>query len=474
MYILHNSEIRNLWNFLDISDTRYITFLSFALNYLIGGYNPLGYHLVNITIHIINGLLVWSLVTLTLKTPVMERGTVNPQLKAAIALTAALIFITHPIQTQAVTYITQRFASLATLFYLLCLVLFARWRISRETLNPGPRTFIYASSIFSAVLAMKTKEISFTLPFVIILYEFTFFSNFKRLRRRLLYLVPFLLTLAIIPLNYFAPELGLGERGSDISEEIRRLNILQLKTLSRHDYLITQFGVIVTYIRLLILPVNQNVDYDYPLYNSFFNPEVLLSFLFLISIFGFALFLFARSRKTGNGYALMASFGILWFFITLSVESSMIALWDVIFEHRVYLPSVGLIITFSTCVFYGFDYAKERLGFKVSILVFTCAVLLVSALPLSLASYSRNLVWEDEITFWEDVARKSPGKMRGHYNLGVIYNKRGRMDEAIENYKKAIRLKPDFADAHNNLGLTYSSLGRTEEAIGELILALTG
>jgi tetratricopeptide (TPR) repeat protein len=471
-YILDNPKIRNLGNFLDMSGTRYIAFLTFALNYKLGGYNTFGYHLINVTIHIINGFLVYWLVVLTFKTPLMGRTTGNSQLKYFIALSSALIFISHPIHTQAVTYITQRFTSLSTLFYLLSLTLYIKARLTEAAASQKVKWLFYFASLLCAVLAMKTKEISFTLPLIIALYEFTFFNNKIPRIKRFCYLFPFLLALSIIPLTYFAPELGLGERGADAAEKIRRFNILQLKTLSWHDYLITQFRVIITYLRLLVLPMNQNADYDYPTFHSIFKPQILLSFLFLLFFFAVTVYLFVRSRRTNNDCTLLISFGILWFFITLSVESSIIPIWDVIFEHRLYLPSIGMVIAFSSAVFYGFYHAKRRLGFKISLPVATCVLLLVIAVPLSCATYKRNWVWKDAEAFWGDVVRKSPWNPRAHNNLGLAYVDQGRIYEALEEYEKALSFNPDYAEAHNNLGSLYGKRGFFNLAVRELTAAL--
>jgi Tfp pilus assembly protein PilF len=472
-HIEENHELKGISNFWPPSGTRYIGFLSFALNYQVGGLDVFGYHLVNIIAHIINGLLVWWLVTLTFKTPVMERASADSQLKYFIALTAALIFISHPIQTQAVTYIVQRFASLSTLFYLLSLVLHIKARLglnagqglSLAKGGEGRKTMLFGlASLLSAVLAMKTKENAFTLPFVVLLYEFLFFDYKDLSLKRFLYLVPISLTVLIIPLSLIGIDKPIGDAIGELREAAQ-----ETEAIPRGVYLLTQFRVIVTYVRLLFLPVNQNVDYDYPLYNSLFEPGVFFSFIFLLSVFGLAIYLFKRSRKTDNVYALLASFGILWFFITLSVESSIIPIRDVIYEHRLYLPSVGAVIAFSSFVF----YARERWGFKVSILVFTSAVLLFSVLPLSLTAYSRNLVWEDEITLWDDVVDKSPEKARGYNNFGYAYSKKGLTNKAIENYKKAISLKPDFAEAHNNLGTAYAMQGMIDKAIEEFNKAIS-
>ncbi|HAG50864.1 MAG TPA: hypothetical protein DCL42_05950, partial [Deltaproteobacteria bacterium] len=164
--IVENYKLRDLSIFWPPSDTRYIGSLSFALNYYFSGLNVFGYHLVNIIIHIINSILVWWLVILTFRTPVMERINTNPQLKYFIAITASLLFVSHPIQTQAVTYIVQRFASLATLFYLLSLTLYIKAKLQtiqveakdeNKFFSTSTLTF-YLLSLISAILAMKTKE----------------------------------------------------------------------------------------------------------------------------------------------------------------------------------------------------------------------------------------------------------------------------------------------------------------------------
>src|SRR3989338_4631750 len=465
--IVENYKLRDLSNFWPPSGSRYVGVLSFSLNYHFGGLNVFGYHLVNIIIHIINGLLIWWLIILTFKTPVMQvyvgqglspaltpdriiRG-LKADLPYLTALTASLIFVSHPIQTQAVTYIVQRFASLATLLYILSLTLYIKARL--QTVQTGANAVgkffststltFYFLSLVSAILAMKTKEISLTLPFVIILYEVMFF-----------------------------------------------------------------------------VPINQNLDYDYPLSHSLFEPQTFAFFLFLSAIFAFAIYLFIRSRRTakspsphrgegrgeGKCYGLLISFGILWFFITLSVESSIIPIRDVINEHRLYLPSVGAVIAFGSGVLYGFSYARERLGIKVSLLLATCVLLFVTAFTLGIATYKRNLVWKDDIALWDDVIEKSPEKARGynnlgkalqekelftesikalqqaiqlkpnlpepHTNLGNVYSKQGRFDYAIKEYRAALKLNPYDAEAYNNLGNTYYSQGLFNEAMQEYVIAV--
>ena len=372
------------------------------------------------------------------------------------------------------------------MFYLLSIVMYVKarlmtqmsmgngsWGISREENVSVPFTYhllpvtFFLLSLLSAVLAMLTKEISFTLPIVIILYEFTFFRS--TLKKKLIFLLPLLLTLMIIPLSIMGTDKPLGEILSDLGERTR----VQTE-MSRWDYLFTQFRVIVTYIRLLFFPVNQNLDYDYPVYHSFFEPPVFLSFLLLLSIVGIAVYLMYKTRAVSgqrstvsnnspdayslplNPYFRLAAFGIFWFFITLSVTSSVIPIVDVIFEHRVYLPSVGAFIAVSAVI----SIILERLSLKSPQIkkaaILLCALIIV---VLSTATYARNTVWKDKKTLWEDVAGKSPKNARAQNNLGAFYYEKNMPDVAIRYLSNAIFLKPDYVDAYNNLGLAYYKKG---------------
>jgi hypothetical protein len=468
-FILNNSELRDIKNFLDIAGTRYIAFLSFALNYAAGGYETFGYHLINLIIHAINGLLVWWLVLLTFKTPVMERSSIAPQEKYFIALGSALLFISHPIQTQAVTYITNRFVCLATLFYLLSLVLFVKWQNSYGTPDVRMRSIFYILSLLSALLAMKTKAISFTLPFIIILYERTFFKRTDkpepspRRRKLISHLTPFILTLTIIPLTLLGQ--GPGERA------LRNGFIGEIMTIPTYDYLMTQFRVIVTYLRLLIFPANQHMNYDYPIFHSILEPQVFLSFLFISSITGLAIYLLKRSRKTRNGYGLLTSFGILWFFITLSVES-ITPLKEAAAEHRLYLPSAGIIPAFAATLCFIFDATGNRFNMEAVKKTGSLAVILAMVFVFSVATHIRNKVWRDEIAFYLDDAKKSPNEPNVHNNLGGAYYKKGLLDKAIGEYKLVLELKPDHAPANFILGVIYMKKGLKKEAIREFKKAL--
>jgi tetratricopeptide (TPR) repeat protein len=259
----------------------------------------------------------------------------------------------------------------------------------------------------------------------------------------------------------------------------------------------------ITYIRLLFLPINQNLDYDYPLYHSFFEPPVFFSFLFLAALCCLGVYVLYRSRKQGGegnySFKLMG-WGILWFFITLSVESSIIPIKDVIFEHRLYLPSAGFIMALMGAIALAVQNVKSRRAVNI-----IAAGIIVILLVSGGATYARNSVWQNNIVLWEDVTKKSPFKVRPHINLGIAYDKAGRIDDAIREYLralqiqpdaelhynlataydkkglfddavreylKAIQMRPDFAEAHNNLGSLYGRQGRTEDAMNGFLTAI--
>ncbi len=451
--ILLNGNIdkfSNFWPPFKTFGTRYVAFITFAINYRLGGSGVLGYHLLNTAVHIVNSLLVYSLVTLTFKTPLLRALGFKDDDPAPVymAIIAALIFAAHPVQTEAVTYIVQRIASLAAMFYLLSAVLFIRWRIGRA--EKKAHLPVYAFSLAAGLIAQATKEISITLPAIIILYDLVFFNDIKGLRRRLPYLLPYLLLLAVIPAFIISFASGHG-----VEKKIGQMVGAQM---SPYGYLINQFRVIITYMRLLVLPVNQNLDYDYPVFHSIFDPQVLLSFIALLAMLAFTIYVFMRSYRR-NGYLVVACFGVFWFFITLSVESSVIPIKDLIFEHRLYLPMAGAGMTFTSAVFYGFERARERYGLKTSLRKAAIVIGLLTVIPLGALTYSRNLLWNDPVAFWKDAAEKSPNKPRVHVNLGYAYGKDGELRDAVPEFQKALQLDPDYEKARLYLGSAYMSMG---------------
>jgi Flp pilus assembly protein TadD len=425
--------------------------LSFALNYLLGGVDVTGYHLVNLLIHLINGGLVYCLVSLLRKSPFfpVDQGTDDYRLTP---LFTALLFICHPVQTQAVTYISQRVASLATLFYLGTLVI---WLAARYAATGKIRVLLYGAAFGTALLAMATKEIAFTLPLTLLVLEYIFFGG--PLRRLAVPAALFSLAATMIPAAFIA---ATGVKGG-LLEMLRRL-ATPTNVISRADYFLTQLRVQVTYLRLLIFPTGQNLDYDYPVSHTLFSLPVLASFALILAILFSAVYLLVQARRSEQPDLRLIGFGILWFFITLSVESSFIPLQDVIFEHRLYLPTVGLFVAFVTALMTVRRYLNNR---KAAAGALVIPALILTVLLSAVTATARNEVWKDEITLWEDVVAKSPAKVRAHGSLGSAYQRRGLYDAAAREYHAAILLDQNDPANYNNLGTIYYLQKKWDDAL---------
>ncbi len=465
MYVVYNPEIRSLVNFLDLSGTRFFGYLSFALNYAIGGLNSFDFHLVNVIIHIVNALLVYGLVKATFKAS-FERcfteSNSGEEVPSLAAFLVSTVFLVHPLQTEAVTYISQRFTSLATLFYLASVLLYIRAAFTERS---GGRKIrfraLYAASLLFTVLAMKTKEISFTIPFIIVLYDLILLRGRKKggLLR-----VPFYLTLLIIPLTLLLPGSGAG-----VDEEIRRLQVSEAFGLSRYTYVLTQFRVIMTYIGLMLWPSNLHFHYDYRLSKSLFEPATFASFLFLTGLLGSSFYALLRSARKGDPFLRVYAVGILWFFTTLSVESFMVPIKDVIFVHRVYLPGIGFIMALSALLY---RFLPVILAKRVTPLRTTLAALLIVVPPLSLSLHMRNIVWSDQLTLMNDEVRKAPENPSVYYVRGIAELDLGKYEDAIKDNTRAIELRPGFSEAYNNRGIALSALKRYDEAVRDFTAAL--
>ena len=468
--------MKNLGNFWPPdSSTRWFGTVTFAFNYRIGAFDTISYHLLNILIHSINAILVYGFVTITLATPWFQQAGGKQGASAEvlsgrffIPFFTALFFASHPIQTQAITYIVQRYASLATMFYVCAVIFYAKSRLALQKKQTLLMTAWYLGSLLSAVFAMKTKEIAFTLPVVITLYEFAFFR--APLRRRMLVLLPLLLTLLIIPVSL----VGMDTHVEEVVKTADSATRLEA-TLSRTDYLITQLRVVATYLRLLLLPIHQNLDYDYPVFHSLWSLDVFPALLLHIALIGAGGALYSQTRRRIHQTNLagfdretplfrLIAFGIFWFYITLSVESTLIPIRDVIFEHRLYLPSAGFFIAMASAL----ELLKRRLALRYAgaakIIVI---VVLLAALTAAAAAYMRNAVWADSVRLWSDTVGKSPQKARPHVNLGQTYYDSGRIDDAIVEYQAALLIDPHFQEAHYDLGNSYLAKGSREPAMRE-------
>lgn len=435
-YIVNNFAIRNIQNLQSIWNVcpcRFITFLSIALNYHFHQLHVLGYHLFNLAVHLSTALLVWWLVLLTFATPALKEEKITSRADL-IALFAGLIFVSHPLQIEAVTYIWQRAASMAAFFYLASLCFYVKSRLAQDS-----RVY-YILSLVIAVIAMFTKENTITLPLMVVLYEFFFLKKKNDFDWVKLY--PFWLIMFIIPQTMVLTKTArVGEIHSIVEGP---------QGLTPFHYLLTQFRVMMTYLRLLVLPINLNLDYDYPVFKSILEIPVLTSIVCLSAILYAAKILYSKYR--------ILSFCICWFFLTLLPESSILPQTDVIFEHRLYLPIVGYCLLMACGVYYLIG--KKTLNGAVIILSLVVAI-------NSVLTFQRNKVWKDEITLWNDIVQKSPHKARPYINRGWAFYNQEDNAKAMTDYNKSIAIYAGYIYPFDDRGLIYAQEGKYLQAIAE-------
>ena len=429
--IVNNSDVLNLPVALDnlFTSSRGLITLTFALNYYFGGAEVAGYHLVNIVIHLITACLVYLLLKRVFRSRLL------------FACGGALIFVTHPLQTQAVTYIVQRATCLAGMFFFLALYLYV---LARESAD-GAKTrhwLFYAMALLCGALAVLIKQNTAVLPVALLLFDRYFLppGRLPSWRRLLLYVAPFAVaplwsgaSSLLVPL--FSPE-GIDNVGSVA-------NLVQLEHLSPLNYLVTEFSVIWLYLRLLFLPYGQALDYDLPIVAS------LWSWSSAIALLGIVLLLAAAIRLRHKWPVVSA--GIFWFFLGLAVESTIIPL-DPVFEHRLYIPMFG----FALVVMGGFSCLPRR-GAVTAIVLLTGV--------LAVLTWQRNALWNDPLAFQEDNLRQAPRNERVHLTLGNIYLKAGRLAEAERSYQQALAINPAYADVYVSLSKVYTTQYRYREAV---------
>ena len=426
--------------FKSYAKNRPVANISFALNYYFHGDKTVGYHLVNIFIHITCGILLYILAKTSFCTPAL-RSRYGPY--HWVPFFTALIWLVHPLQTQPVSYIVQRMTSMATMFYLLSVLLYAKFRLASS--NSSKRLFLIGS-ILAAILAFGSKEIAVTLPFSILLYEWYFFQdlNLDWIKRRWPALAGGILILALLSILY--------TKGNPF-EYI--LYSYQTHSVTMAQRVLTQLRVVVFYISLLFWPhpSRLNLDHSFSLSLSLIHPmTTLLAGGAIIGLLIAAVLLAKKQR--------LISFCILWYFGNLALESSVVGL-ELVFEHRNYLPSTFAALT---VVALAFRYIRP----KWLCIALLCTVALVEAVWTA----ERNTVWRDDVTLWQDCIKKSPKKARPYNNLGVLLADRGDYRQAVEAYHKALQLNPVYAKAHGNLGFALFRMGDLEGGIREFQASL--
>jgi tetratricopeptide (TPR) repeat protein len=444
MHIVQQNKLNDLSSYSRFSswtriNDRPLAYFTLSINRSLNETNVFGYHVFNLMVHLLTSVMVFFFTLLIISREIVKPIQIKGKEKL-IALFVALIFLCHPIQTQAVSYIIQRMTSLAALFYIASCFFYFRARLSQVGGDLNLKFILYyLFMVVTAIAAILSKQIAITLPLTYLIIEFFFIKNKQGKRFN-----KFLLTgVVIISISFIVVVIG-------------GLLPQETESISRFDYFLTQLRVIVKYVQLLVFPISQNLDYDFIISKSIFGIDELISGAIVISLLGS---IFVLYRK----YPLI-SFGLAWFFITLLVESSIIPIRDVIFEHRLYLPMFGFAIVIAIFLL----EVLNKIKLTQLIIVFSVIVSVYSYLTIT-----RNTVWKTNLSLWYDVVQKSPAKARPHINLGVAYFQLLKPLAAIEQFNIAVKLEPNNNQIYYDRAEAYLLLNQTEEAIQDLTQSIS-
>ncbi|MFQ5902865.1 MAG: tetratricopeptide repeat protein, partial [Candidatus Binatia bacterium] len=405
---------------------RPVLLISYSINYALGEDHPLGFHMLNLALHIMNGWLVLCLLRLL--------GYQWP-----ITLIAPSLFLLHPLNTEAVTYVSSRSSVLATWWYLLAVVFYLRAYTKEKRWWRGWLLL----ALLSTALGLLTKSITITLPIILLLIDFIYLQ--KR-RDRDAFLVSFF---RIIP-YVLAATLYLGLRALVVGDVFGTFHVR-----SPLINLLSQSKGVLLYLRLFFLPMGLNIRHALEPVDSVLHWAPMLTVALLVA----STVVFIRWPNPSR----LALLGVLWFLLTLAPSSSLVPLRVIAVEHRVYLPVIGLCAAVASLV--ARRIAHD--GLRKTIAPYVGGFL---AILLCFLTFERNRIWQDERTLWEDAYRKAPQSLDTNHALGHYYFQRRLYEKALPFLQQGIQLidrthpRPVDYRLPLMLGLSQRALGRYESS----------
>ena len=399
--------------------------LSYFIDYSIWRLNPLGFHLTNILLHAISAVLVYTLLSIIVK-------------NSTVPFLTGILCASHPILTEAVNGISYREDLLAAVFFLSSILLFIQ-----SDRHFHKYIYLYPLSLFSYLLALCSKEMAITLPFIIFLFDWVF-GGINRIKKNTVkYYLGFVLVSGFYLFLRFVWFHNPVEKQLMYPGNSFLVNLL------------TMPKILGSYIKLLFFPISFNADYIIPHTKTPLAATFIYSIAFLSAIGVITYRLYNHSRHL--------FFFILWFFVTLVPTMNIIPIANIMAERYLYLPSIGFCTVLSY-ILTGIWRRACTFILRKSVLI--TSLVLIPAVLYSLSAIKRNKSWRDQLTFWSKTIEASPDSSRAHNNLGMIYLQEAETDSAIREFQTAIAIESD-PEYHHNLGMAYQKKGRREEASEE-------
>jgi tetratricopeptide (TPR) repeat protein len=446
------------WDLFWWNPTRGLTNLTFLINFKLAGTStvqPYGwqdwwsFHLVSLLIHLANGCLVFRLVRDLLRARPTE---VPPALVHWVALLGAAVWVAHPANTMAVTYIAQRYALLAATAFLGTLVLFVRLRLRVQAEGPSlSRDWPALLGLgATALCCLFTKENAWVAPGGVLLIEVLFFHG--GLLRNPRTLVPVLGVGALALIVAVAFRLHVVGGNWDYFFPARSPGS------DRWQYATTQVVVTLRYLHLWLMPHDLCVEQSFPVEWDSKGQDMAVAGAGHLLLLVLAALLLRRGLR-------FVPFTIFWFYLTNIVESSFIPILDPMVDHRMYLPTAVLGAALAASGARAWPWLVSRAPRAREALPIACMVLVAVMVAGTLI---RNIVWTSSTGIWEDTIKKRPDCARAYSSLGMEHLYAGEWLQAIQPIETALLLGPYHVEGWNNLGKAYLELEQWDEAAASL------
>jgi Flp pilus assembly protein TadD len=382
-----------------ITEVRPVLMFSYWMNYVSSASSPFGYHLTNVCLHAINGVLFFLTGERLLRMYVSD----NARVLAGAAF-ATSIFLLHPLQTESVAYVAGRSEVLSGTFVLLV------WWLYSKADRPVSWLTSALVLLFAAIASATKEQAVVTVPAVLLLTDW--------------YLRPGPLSSAIrANWRVYAP---LGAIAAVGTAWVTRILVSSVSAgmnigVSSSQYFYTECRAVLGYLQMFLLPIGQNADHDFPVSHNILEHGALFALIALSA--GVVLLLKQQP---------LIRYGGLLFLAFLAPTSSFIPLADPFVEHRMYLPIAGLALATGMLV--------AGLRLSIQSIAFIC---MGSCVVGSAITAHRNKVWSDPVLFWQDVVAKSPHKSRGYPHLTHAYIVAGRCEEAVRHLERVTSIVPN-------------------------------
>ena len=420
---------------------RPVACLSFAFNYYLGGTEVHGYHILNFMIHFLSSIFLFLFIYHTLNLPILkERYGPNSYF---IGLLATVLWAINPVQTQAVTYIVQRMASMAGMFYVMTMYFYLKGRTSAPRLL---KITHYFSCIVCAILALGSKENTVTLPMVVLLYDLFLVQGItKKSLKKYIFLFP----IAVLAGTIVAVFL----KGPSIFHPENIVSGYYLRGFTLIERLLTEPRVVLLYVSLLLYPMPYRLcfSHDIPISTGLLDPPTTI--IAILIIFTLLCLIILKSKRWP-----LVCFCILFFLVNHITESTALSL-ELVFEHRNYIPSMLFFVPIAIMIAKGLNFFAYKRSIQLIISIFVVLALVA----IGHSTFIRNFAWKTEEALWLDAVAKSPNLSRTHINLGKAYAGIGLRQMALDQYKEALNL-PDGPNrkahylVHYSMGCIYRSL----------------